>query len=160
MLSAAARMKFEAGDRNALVPPVAAAMLEILVAHGVSPKGKRAIVIGSGHLVGKPCAELLSHEGADVAIVSFRAGDFSALSNADIVVSGVGSPHFIKPEMLKNGAVLIDAGTSESGGAVAGDADPSCAQRCSVFTPVPGGVGPVAVAKLFENAVMLTELNV
>ena len=58
---------------------------------------------------------------------------------------------------LKDGAVLIDAGTSESGGALMGDADPACADKCSVFTPVPGGVGPVAVAALFENAVTLLE---
>jgi len=79
----------------------------------------------------------------------------AVLSTADIVVSGAGVPYLIKPEHLKQGVVLIDAGTSESDGAIVGDADPSCAEKCSVFTPVPGGVGPLAVACLFENAVLL-----
>ena len=73
------------------------------------------------------------------------------LKDADIVVSGAGSPHLIKPEMLKEGVVLIDAGTSESAGKVVGDCDPACAELASVFTPVPGGVGPIAVAMLFKN---------
>ena len=85
------------------------------------------------------------------------AGARVALAQADIIVAGAGVPHFIKPEMLKEGVVLIDAGTSESGGTIVGDADPSCANKCSLFTPVPGGVGPLAVAKLFENAVTLAE---
>ena len=59
--------------------------------------------------------------------------------------------------MLKDGVVLIDAGTSELGGTLTGDADPACVDKCSVFTPVPGGVGPLAVACLFENAVTLAE---
>ena len=59
--------------------------------------------------------------------------------------------------MIKEGAVLIDAGTSESDGAIVGDADPECAEKCSIFTPVPGGVGPLAVAVLFENIVTLAE---
>jgi methylenetetrahydrofolate dehydrogenase (NADP+)/methenyltetrahydrofolate cyclohydrolase len=59
--------------------------------------------------------------------------------------------------MLKQGVVLIDAGTSESDGEVVGDADPACVGKCSLFTPVPGGIGPLAVAYLFENAVALAE---
>ncbi|HQT82869.1 MAG TPA: bifunctional 5,10-methylenetetrahydrofolate dehydrogenase/5,10-methenyltetrahydrofolate cyclohydrolase [Candidatus Paceibacterota bacterium] len=157
VLSAAARMKCDADEYDALVPPVAGAVAEILAQNGIDPAGKKAVVIGSGWLVGKPCATWLSHKGAEVAHVSFRSGDFSALKDADIVVSGAGSPHFITPEMLKEGAVLVDAGTSESGGVLAGDADPACADVCALFTPVPGGVGPIAVAKLFENAVTLAE---
>lgn len=79
------------------------------------------------------------------------------LKEADIVVSGAGSPHFIKPHMLKSGVVLIDAGTSEQAGKLAGDCDPACAEVVSVFTPVPGGVGPVAVAMLFKNLATLTK---
>ena len=81
----------------------------------------------------------------------------AALRAADIIISGAGSPHLIKPEMLQEGAVLIDAGASELGGAVVGDADPACVAKCSLFTPVPGGVGPLAVAMLFENVVALAE---
>lgn len=157
VLSTVARMKFEADEYDALVPPVAGALAEICAKHGINPAGKRVVIIGSGWLVGKPCATWFSHKKADVMHLSFRAGNVAPLKEADIVVSGVGSPHFIKPEMLKPDVVLIDAGTSESGSTLAGDADPACARASSLFTPVPGGVGPIAVAKLFENTVALAE---
>lgn len=157
VLSTAARMKFEAAEPDALLPPTAAALAEILSASGVDPKGKRAVVIGAGWLVGIPCATWLSHAGAEVVHLKEPGSDLSVLKDADIVVSGVGSPRLIKPDYLKRGVVLIDAGTSESGGTVAGDADPACAGVASLFTPVPGGVGPVTVACLFANAVTLAE---
>jgi methylenetetrahydrofolate dehydrogenase (NADP+)/methenyltetrahydrofolate cyclohydrolase len=99
----------------------------------------------------------LRQQGAHVTVLTSADEVSAALGAADIIVSGAGSPHLIKPEHVKPGAVLIDAGTSESGGTLAGDADPACANVTSVFTPVPGGVGPIAVAKLFENAVILAE---
>ncbi|MDP2665498.1 MAG: bifunctional 5,10-methylenetetrahydrofolate dehydrogenase/5,10-methenyltetrahydrofolate cyclohydrolase [bacterium] len=157
VLSTVARMKFEADEYNALVPPVASAVAKILAFSGITPAGKKTVVIGTGWLVGKPCATWLSHMKADVSHLSFQSSDFTMLKEADIIISGAGSPHFIKPEMLKDGVALIDAGTSESGGALAGDADPACAAKCSIFTPVPGGVGPLAVACLFENVVTLAE---
>lgn len=131
-------------------PPVAEAVKEILDYAHVDAKGKKAAVVGSGRLVGKPCASLLQELGASVHV--FKHGDsMDALKDADIVVLGAGDPAIIKPEMLKNGVVLIDAGTSETGGKMAGDADPSCVEVASVFTPVPGGVGPIAVAMIFKN---------
>ena len=153
VLSTLSRMRFEADEPGALVPPVAGALAAILQEHTINPRGKRAVVLGEGWLVGRPCATWLAHAGADV----IHKHDLNELHLADIVVSGLGAPHTIKPEMLKDGVVLIDAGTSESGGKLAGDADPACAPKCSLFTPVPGGVGPVAVAKLFENVVTLAE---
>ena len=93
-------------------------------------------------------------------VVTLESGNLTAaLRAADIIVSGAGSPHLIKPEMLQQGLALLDAGTSESDGALVGDADPACADKCSLFTPVPGGVGPVSVACLFENVVTLAERN-
>ncbi len=156
VLSSVGRMKFEADDYDALLPPVASAVAKILAQGNIDPKGKRAVVIGHGWLVGNPCATWLSHAGAAVSHLT-RTGDVAVLKEADIIVSGAGSPHLIKPEMLKEGVVLIDAGTSESNGVLAGDADPACAEKCSLFTPVPGGIGPLAVACLFENAVTLAE---
>jgi 5,10-methylene-tetrahydrofolate dehydrogenase/methenyl tetrahydrofolate cyclohydrolase len=153
VLSTLSRMRFEADETGALVPPVAGALAEILKTNNISPTGKRAVVLGDGWLVGKPCTSWLTHAGADVV----HTHDFKELHIADIIVSGLGTPHAIKPEVLKPGVVFIDAGTSESGGKVVGDADPACAPTCSLFTPVPGGVGPVAVAKLFENVVALAE---
>ncbi|HRH24321.1 MAG TPA: bifunctional methylenetetrahydrofolate dehydrogenase/methenyltetrahydrofolate cyclohydrolase, partial [Candidatus Paceibacterota bacterium] len=72
-----------------------------------------------------------------------------------IIVSGAGQAHIITPDMIKEGVVLIDAGTSGANGAVTGDIDPACATKASIMTPVPGGVGPVAVSCLFSNTARL-----
>jgi methylenetetrahydrofolate dehydrogenase (NADP+)/methenyltetrahydrofolate cyclohydrolase len=157
VLSTLARAKFETDEYDALVPPVARAVAAILTENGIDPREKQAVVAGAGWLVGKPCATWLSHAGAAVSHLTLESGNIAMLKEADIIISGAGSPHFIKPEMLKEGVVLIDAGTSESNGELAGDADPACAEKCSLFTPVPGGVGPIAVACLFENVVTLAE---
>lgn len=162
VLSSLSRVAFQMKDlRNpSLLPPVIAAIAEIFYVHTVEPKGKKAVVIGAGFLVGAPAAAWLAQQGAEVSVVTIENSIeeiVAALRAADIIVSGAGSPHFIKPEMLKQGVVLIDAGTSESNGEVVGDADPACAATCSLFTPVPGGIGPLAVACLFENAVTLAE---
>lgn len=137
-------------------PPVAEAIKEIFEREGVDVKGKHAIVVGSGRLVGKPSAELLRELGAIVTVLS-RGDSLDALKGADIVVLGAGEPGLVQPEHLKEGVVLIDAGTSETGGKVKGDADPACAEVASVFTPVPGGVGPIAVAMIFKNLVTLAK---
>ena len=159
VLSAAARAVFE-NSEQALLPPVVGAVGKILEFGSVKVAGKRSVVIGEGFLVGAPVALWLKRQGATVEVVTKESGDLSAaLAAADIVVSGAGTPHLITPAMLKDGVVLIDAGTSESGGAIVGDADPACAAQCSLLTPVPGGVGPVAVACLFENAVALASLG-
>lgn len=158
VLSSAARQKFERGDEDALLPPVVGAVRKILISGGIEVKNKKAVVIGNGWLVGAPVATWLIQQGAQVEVVPNKTKEISAiLRTADIIVSGAGSPHFITPDMLKENVVLIDAGTSELGGTISGDADPSCAEKCSIFTPVPGGVGPIAVAYLFENVVTLAE---
>lgn len=133
-----------------VVAPVAGAMQEILHTTSVEVKGKRAVVVGNGRLVGAPCALLLQKLGADVTVVT-RGDSLDVLRDADIIVSGAGSPGLIRPDMIKEGAVIIDAGTSESSGKVMGDAEPACAEKASVFTPVPGGVGPIAIAMIFRN---------
>lgn len=160
VLSRAAREKFEKGDADALLSPVVAAVHEILEFGHVEITGKKAVVIGAGFLVGAPVATWFAQQGAEVTILTIENSTeevTAALRAADIIVSGAGSPYFIKPEMLGDGVVLVDAGTSELGGRVVGDADPLCAPKCSLFTPVPGGVGPLAVACLFGNVVTLTE---
>ena len=160
VLSAAARFLFESGDlRNPhLIPPVVGAVREVLVRNSIDLKGKKAVVIGRGFLVGAPVASWLKQQGAEVVIANRSTENLlELLRSADIIVSGAGVPHLLKPDMVKEGVVLIDAGTSESNGEVVGDADPACAEKCSLFTPVPGGIGPLAVACLFENAVTLAE---
>jgi len=137
--------------------PVASAVAEILKHSSIDPRGRRAVVVGAGRLVGAPVAALLRGQGADVSVVTLEEGGLDALKSADIAVLGAGNPGFIKPDMLKDGVVLIDAGTSEAGGKVMGDADPQCAEKALVFTPVPGGVGPIAVAMIFKNLLALIE---
>jgi len=137
-------------------PPVAEAVAEILKENGIDPRGKKAAVVGSGRLVGAPAAALLSLHGAEVDVLT-HGDSLERLKEADIVVLGAGEPGLVKPEHLKDGVVLIDAGTSEAGGKVKGDADPACAEKAAVFTPVPGGVGPIAVAMIFKNLFALAE---
>ena len=142
-----------------VLPPVAGAIAEILKYTEVEPRGKKAVVVGAGRLVGAPAAKLLRELGAKVEVVTSSDGHLMSLKTADIVVLGAGEPGLIKPEMLKQGVVLIDAGTSEQGGKLAGDADPRCAEVCSVFTPVPGGIGPIAVAMIFKNLSELAKIS-
>ncbi len=139
--------------------PVAEAVREVLTRANVEVKNKKAVVVGAGKLVGIPCAQLLQELGAKVVVVTLEQRSLEELKDADIVVLGVGSPGLIKPEMLKQGVVLIDAGTSETGGKLSGDADPLCAEVASLFTPVPGGIGPIAVAMIFKNLFTLAKIR-
>ncbi len=142
---------------RAVLPPVAAALAEVLTRAGAL-RGQRAVVVGAGRLVGQPCAALLRKLGAQVTVVTQTQGSLDELRTADVVVLGTGNPGFVTPAMLKEGVILFDAGTSQPATAasatsakVVGDADPACADVASLFTPVPGGVGPIAVAMLFKN---------
>lgn len=156
VLSDAAYARFENGEADALTPPVAAGVLEILSRTGVVVKGKNVVVVGRGQLVGKPCAIALSRLGAEVTTINRETENPEELYKvADIIVSGVGKSYLVTPDVIREGVVLIDAGTSGANGAVSGDIDPACAEKASVFTPVPGGVGPVAVSCLFSNTARL-----
>ena len=135
--------------------PVALAVVEILQRSNIEIAGARTVVVGAGRLVGAPSAWLLKSLGAQVSVFSLEEGSIEDLKDADIVVSGAGNSGFIKPEHLKQGVAFIDGGTSELNKKITGDADPACAEVASVFTPVPGGVGPVAVAMIFRNLLSL-----
>lgn len=135
-----------------ILPPVVAAFQHILAQNDVALPGKRVAVVGQGRLVGKPATAWFEHQGADVIVCDKDTADVrAATSDADIVVLGAGVPHLVKPDMIKDGAVILDAGTSEAGGKVVGDADPTCEAKASLFTPVPGGIGPLAVMMIFKN---------
>lgn len=99
---------------------------------------------------------MLAEMGARVTSIG-RGDSLDPLKEADIIVLGAGEPGLVRPGHIKDGVVLIDAGTSESSGKIAGDADPACADKAALFTPVPGGVGPVAVAMIFKNLLALTK---
>lgn len=136
------------------IPPVARAIEEILRFYKVDLVNKKIVLIGTGKLVGEPVANMLkmkklSFELIDRSIPTNKRDEL--LRDSDVIISGAGSPHFIKPEMVKDGVVLIDAGTSEQEGKIVGDVDPKCFEKASLVTPVPGGVGPVTLASLFIN---------
>lgn len=151
VLSKTAFADFACG-KSVFMPPTAGAVAEIFARHKVDLKGKKIVVVGNGALVGKPVKAWLRLQGADpVVVTSATENSISIIGSADIIISGAGTPLFIKPSMIKDGVILIDAGTSEEGGKMLGDIDPSCEEKASLFTPVPGGVGPITVALLFKN---------
>lgn len=155
VLSSKAMGLFSAG-RIGLTPPVAGAVAHIFRAHGVDPKGKHAVVVGAGRLVGRPVALWLINQGATVSVCDEHTKDVGAFTKeADIVVTGAGVSRIVTADMVRSGVVAIDAGASESHGRIVGDMDPAIAEKASLFTPVPGGVGPLTIALLFQNVVAL-----
>ncbi len=137
-------------------PPVLSAVRKFFNEYKIDIKGKKIVLIGKGRLVGKPIAVWLKNENADFEVIDKSVSDIaSAVLSADIIVSGAGSPGLIKEEMVKEGVILIDAGTSSEDGKVKGDIDISAYKKASYVSPVPGGVGPLAVACLLENLVKL-----
>ena len=159
LLSFDSRELFRLG-RSKILPPVVSAVAEILTLNRVYLSDLDIAVVGDGKLVGEPVGVWLGNQKLEYALVTSETKNIkSILQNADVIISGAGSPGLIKPDMLKDGVVLIDAGTSEEGGKpgkLAGDADPACLDKCALFTPVPGGVGPIAVAMLFQNLLKLS----
>lgn len=147
-------------DDASVLSPVTGAVKEIFERNNVDLNNKRIVVVGKGKLVGRPTAIWLAQEGYEVEIVDRSTKDLAgALLGAEVIISGVGEPGLIKPGFIQEGVVLIDAGTSESAGKLAGDADPACAEKCALFTPVPGGVGPITVAIIFKNLIQLATDN-
>ncbi len=148
-------------NTSIILPPVVGAIKEICRVGGVVVRGHKALVIGHGRLVGAPATVWLRSQGAEVVVVDKQVENLvNYTREADIIISGAGVAGLIKPEMLKLGVALIDAGTSEECGLIVGDADPSCEKVASIFTPVPGGVGPVTVAMIFKNLLVLHKKSV
>jgi len=153
VLSSSANQLFIKGV-SAILPPVVGAIAEICKRYHVEILGQNVAILGSGRLVGAPAEVWFRACGGKVAVFDKTTEEHSMhtfLRDADIVVSGMGQAGYLKPEMLKEGVVLIDAGTSESAGVIMGDADPRCEDVARLFTPVPGGVGPLTVAMIFRN---------
>lgn len=149
-----------ANGTGKIFPPVASAVQEILERNNISVEGKEVLVLGYGRLVGKPVSILLRHNHAHVTVIDKPVLDLAEhAQESDIIITGVGSPMLITPSMVHSHAVLIDAGTSEQGGKIVGDIDPECHDIVALATPVPGGVGPIAVAMLFKNLLILAHRN-
>ncbi len=144
--------QFISNKHDALLPPVVVAVREVLKEENFNIFGKRTVVIGKGRLVGEPVSRWLIREGAQVEVITRKQGILkNALLHAELIVSGAGVPHLIKNADIRDGVALIDAGTSESDGAIVGDIDPLCADKSILYTPVPGGIGPITVSALFQN---------
>jgi methylenetetrahydrofolate dehydrogenase (NADP+)/methenyltetrahydrofolate cyclohydrolase len=145
------------GQVEGLLPPVVGAVAEISQAHAVDWTDKAVAVVGNGRLVGAPAAMYATSRGAVVTVVTKDSNNISATKDADIIILGAGSPGLLTSEMLKEGAVVFDAGTSEEGGMLVGDAHPEVATKASLFTPVPGGIGPLTIAILLKNVLYLAK---
>jgi methylenetetrahydrofolate dehydrogenase (NADP+)/methenyltetrahydrofolate cyclohydrolase len=135
-----------------LALPTAGAIFEIFKELKIT-EDKLVAVVGKGDLVGKPTAHLLAQKGYRVATADRKTQDLKAFClQADVVISATGIPGLITGDMIKPGSIVIDAGTSESGGSIVGDVERLSVSKVAGFlTPVPGGVGPVTVAVLLSN---------
>lgn len=147
--------KIMIGDFDFL-PCTPAGVMRLIDETGVSVEGKNCVVIGRSNIVGKPMAMLLLHRNATVTICHSKTVNLSEItSKADILVAAVGRANFVTPDMVKDGAVVIDVGMNRpADGKLCGDVDfEAVKDKCSYITPVPGGVGPMTIAMLMANTV-------
>ena len=139
---------------DGFLPATAHAAVEILRRSGIEIEGKRAVVVGRSAVVGMPAAFLLVRENATVTVCHSRTRDLERHTlDADVLVAAVGVPAMVAPDMVKTGAVVIDVGINRTEAGLVGDVDPGAEDVASYFTPVPGGVGPMTIACLLQNAV-------
>ena len=154
-------------ELESFIPATPFGIMQLLERYKVDTSGKHAVVIGRSHIVGRPISILLSQKGdfanATVTVAHSRTKDLKALLNqADIIVSALGVPNFVKADMVKPGAVVIDVGITRledasrpRGYRIVGDVDfEQVAEKASYITPVPGGVGPMTIAMLLKNTLL------
>lgn len=144
---------------DVLVPPTAAAIMQVLSVTPVILDESIVVVVGKGDLVGKPVAFMLQNKCKELTAVDRSTPDITPhLLNADVIISAAGSPGLISGELVKQDAVVIDAGTSESQGGILGDVDKdSVSAKASYLAAVPGGVGPVTISMLLSNVARVAE---
>lgn len=152
------------------LPATPYGIVELIKRYKIETSGKNCVVIGRSNIVGRPVSVLLSQKGLDatVTVVHSRTKNIEKIvSEADIIIAAIGSPAFVKAEMVKEGAAVIDVGTtrvasseSKSGWKLIGDVDfEKVAPRCSFITPVPGGVGPMTRVSLLRNTMLAVRLK-
>jgi methylenetetrahydrofolate dehydrogenase (NADP+) / methenyltetrahydrofolate cyclohydrolase len=140
--------------RQTLVPATPLGVMTILDEYKVPVAGARAVVVGRSPIVGKPMAMLLLQANATVTICHSRTGDLARHTlDADILVAAVGIAGVIAPDMVKQGATVIDVGINRTEAGLVGDVDPGVREVAGHLTPVPGGVGPMTIATLLQNTV-------
>ena len=142
-----------------ILPATVRGILKILDYYKINVTGKNVLVIGRSLIVGKPIASQLLNRDATVTIAHSKTKNLADLtSRADVVVSDVGQAHLLKQDMIKENAVLIDVGMNRENGHLMGDIDyQECFDKAGAITPVPGGVGPLTVASLMQQVLILTE---
>ena len=147
------------------LPATPFGIVELIRRYGIETSGKTCVVIGRSNIVGRPVSILLSQKGMDatVTVVHSRTKNIaSIIRESDIIIAALGSPAFVTAEMVKEGAVVIDVGTTRiaapdtrSGWRLTGDVDfDNVAPRCSFITPVPGGIGPMTRVSLLRNTLL------
>lgn len=152
------------------LPATPFGIVELLRRYGIETSGKNCVIIGRSNIVGRPLSILLSQKGKDatVTVVHSRTRDIGRfIKEADIIIAAMGSPSFVKADMVKVGAVIIDVGTtyvespeSKSGRKLVGDVDfDNVAPKCSYITPVPGGVGPMTRVALLKNTLLAARMK-
>ena len=147
---------FYAGIGEEILPPVVGAIDAIAQRHQIVFTDKLVVVVGYGRLVGAPAKLYAESKGANVKVIQRDTTDANdIIKSADILILGAGVPGLITPNMVKDGVVVFDAGTSEEGGMLVGDAAPDVASKAALLTPVPGGIGPVTIAVLLRNLILL-----
>ena len=147
--------------RPIIAPCTATGIIKILKHENIEIKGKRAVVIGRSLLVGKSVANLLEQENATVTICHSKTQNMEEITKqADILVVAIGKAEYITKEYVKEGAVVIDVGINRTESGLKGDVNfDDVSEVCSYITPVPGGVGPLTVACLMENTLILHKLR-
>lgn len=145
-----------AQGRPAIVPATPQAGLEILDRYAVDLEGAHAVVIGRSLPVGRPMALLLIQRNATVTVCHTGTRELAAICReAEVLLVAAGRPGLVRPHMVRPKAAVIDFGVNVVDGRVVGDVDPSVAEVAALFTPVPGGTGPVTTAMLLRNALSL-----
>jgi methylenetetrahydrofolate dehydrogenase (NADP+) / methenyltetrahydrofolate cyclohydrolase len=140
--------------QEGLVAATPTGIMTLLEEYDVPLEGARAVVVGRSIIVGKPVALLLLAQHATVTICHSRTVDLAAHTReGDVLVVAVGQPGLISPDMVKEGATVIDVGMNRTPDGLRGDVDPAVAERAGLLTPVPGGVGPMTIASLLRNTV-------
>lgn len=155
VLSSRSFGEFVSGQSK-VIPPIAGVIKTIFEKFNINPVGKHAVVVGRSMLVGKSAAVWCINKGATVSVLNTKTPDISEFTkNADILITGTGHPDLITSKMVKKGAIIIDVGTGIKNGKLAGDVSPDVADGAFLFTPVPGGTGPITVAMIFVNLLIL-----
>lgn len=142
------------GDETALISCTPAGILRLFEEYKIALEGKDIVVIGRSNIVGKPMTALLINEGATVTVCNSKTKNLAEKTkNADVVIVAIGKANFLKGDMIKTGAIIIDVGINrDENNKICGDVDfESVKEKVSYITPVPGGVGPMTIAMLLNN---------